>query len=349
MKLSIIKLLTITSTFSSMALLAGGLAFATAVSANELENPGAETGDLSGWTADDGVSVSQGTDVFNPFSGEWFFLMGEEVPLGEHTESMQQTVDVAGCSNEFLSGEFSASGWVATQGDHWGTLTVDFGDGPLMVLDLLQSPTPDEWTEFGPSSGLVPEVDAGVFEVAGTKPDPDEAETAIQVAYDDLSFSFNCVRDFAKVSGRKGQDPLGRGNSPQWTFDGAVGALEDGTLADSAIEINFREFGSVCTFTASEEVLFTTADSATINADFECAGGEKDEQTGAAVIDLTAKDASGCTAHANKDRGSIAVTADDADLDISGEFGETGGENCIDRGNVEIDAGEVDEEEDGDA
>lgn len=330
-------------TFCTITLLAGGLAFAGAVSANALENPGAETGDLTGWTADEGVTASQGTDIFNPLTGEWFFLMGEHVPTGEHTEGMHQTIDVAGCSNEFVSGEFTAAGWVATEGDHWGTFALDFGNGPLVIIDLLQSPTPDEWTEFGPISGPVPTVDTGTYEVAGSKADPDQAETAIQVAYDDLSFSLNCVRDFAKVSGRKGQDPMGRGNSPEWTFDGAVGTLDDGTLADAAIEINYRALGSVCTFTANDEIVFTTDSSATINADYECAGGDKDEQTGVAVIDLTAKDASGCTAHANKDRGSIAVTADDADLDISGEFGETGGENCIDRGNVEIDAGEADD------
>lgn len=31
----------------------------------------------------------------------------------------------------------------------------------------------------------------------------------------------------------------------------------------------------------------------------------------------------------------------DADLDISGTFGPTGGEACINRGNVEVDAGEA--------
>lgn len=331
------------STFTTITLLAGGLALAGPVSADELENPGAETGDLTGWIADAGVSASQGTEIFNPLSGEWFFLMGEDVPLGEHSESMGQTVDVAGCSNEFLSGEFSASGWVATGGDHWGTFSLDFGDGaPLVILDLLQSPTPDEWTEFGPISGMVPNVDTVEYQVAGNKADPNEEETAIQVAYDDLELTLNCVSDFAKVSGRKGQDSQGRGNSPEWTFGGAVGTLEDGTFAEGAIEINYRAFGSVCTFTANE-IEYTSEDSATIDADYECAGGDKDGQTGVAVIDLTAKGASGCTAHANKDRGSIAVTADDADLDIAGEFGATGAENCIDRGNVEIDAGEVDE------
>lgn len=332
--------------FSMIALLAGGLAFAGAVSANELENPGAETGDLTGWTADDGVSVSQGTDTFSPLSGEWFFLMGEDVALGEHSEGVHQTVDVAGCSNEFLSGQFTASGSIATDGDHWGTFTLDFGNGPIVVLDLLQSPTPDEWTEFGPLSGPLPDVDSGDYAVTGSKSDPDEAETAIQVAYDDLSLTLNCVTDFAKVSGRKGQDPNGNGNSPEWTFAGALGTLEDGTLADGAIEINYRAFGSTCTFTASEDIVYTSADSATISAEYECVGGDKDEQTGVAVIDLTAKDASGCTAHANKDRGSIAVTADDADLDISGEFGATGAENCIDRGNVEIDDGGANDDDD---
>lgn len=335
------------STFTTISLLAGGLALAGPVSADELENPGAEMGDLTGWTADPGVSASEGTDIFLPLSGDWFFLMGEDVPLGEHTESMQQIVDVAGCSNEFLSGEYSASGWVATGGDHWGTFTLDFGDeAPIVVLDLLQSPTPDEWTQFGPISGLVPNADTAEFQVAGSKTDPNGEETAIQVAYDDLDLTLNCVTDFAKVSGRKGQDPQGRGRSPEWTFGGAVGTLEDGTFAEGGIEINYRAFDSTCTFTASG-IEYTSEGSATIDADYECAGGDKDGQVGTAVIDLTAKDASGCTAHANKDRGSIAVTADDGDLDITGEFGFTGAENCIDRGNVELDAGEPDEEENG--
>lgn len=332
------------STFTTITLLAGALVLAGPVSADELENPGAETGDLTGWTADPGVSASEGTAVFSPLSGEWLFLMGEDVPLGEHSETMFQAVDVAGCSNEFVSGEFSASGWVATEGEHWGTFTLDFGEGPIVMLDLLQSPTPGEWTEFGPISGLVPNVDTAEYQVAGSKTDPNGEETAIQVAYDDLNLSLNCVTDFAKVSGRKGQDPQGRGRSPEWTFGGAVGTLEDGTFAEGGIEINYRALDSVCTFTATA-IEYTSEDSATIDADYECAGGEKDGQTGTAVIDLTAKGASGCTGHANKDRGSIAVTADDADLDISGEFGFTGAENCMDRGNVELEAPETTEEE----
>lgn len=327
------------STFTTITMLAGGMMLAGAVSANELENPGAETGDLTGWIADPGVSASQGTNNFIPLSGGWLFLMGTDVPLGEHTESMSQTVDIAGCSNEFVSGEYAVSGWVATGGDHSGTFSLDFGEGPVVVLDLFQSPTPDDWTEFGPISGLVPNVGAATYQVAGTKLDPNGEQTAIQVAYDDLSFTLNCVSDFAKVSGRIGQDPQGRGNSPEWTFGGAVGTLEDGSFADSAIEVNYRALDSVCTFTATA-ITYTSDDSATIDADYECVGGDKDAQTGTAVMDLTAKGASGCTAHANRDRGSIAVTADDADLDIAGTFGATGGEACIDRGNVEIDAGE---------
>jgi hypothetical protein len=332
------------TTCSTIISLACGLALAGSVSASMLENPGAETGDLSGWTADDGVTVSQGAFSFIPIDGDWFFLMGEDVPMGEHTESMQQVVDVAGCSNEFITGEFTAAGWVATDADHWGTFTLDFGEGPIVVLDLLQSATPEEWIEFGPISGPVPNVDAITYHVAGSKADPDEAETAIQVAYDDLSLLLNCVSDFAKVSGRKGQ--YGKGNAPEWTFGGAVGTLDDGQTADAAIEINYRALGSVCTFTANDEILYTTDSSATISADYECIGGDKDEQTGEAVLDLTAMNASGCTAHANRDRGSIAVTADDSELAISGEFGETGGENCIDRGNVEIVAAEDDNGDD---
>lgn len=334
------------STFTTITLFAGALAFTGVLSADELENPGAETGDLTGWTADDGVTASGSTDIFSPLSGDWFFLMGQDVPLGEHRESMQQSVDVAECSNEFVSGEFTASGSVATDGDHWGTFTVDFGEGPLVMLDLLQSPTPDEWTEFGPVTGLVPDVDSGEYQIVGSKSDPDELETNIQVAYDDLSLTLNCVSDFAKVSGRIGQDPQGRGRSPEWTFAGAVGTLEDGSFAASTIEIHYRAFDSTCTFTTNQ-IEFTGEDSATINADYECVGGELDGQTGIATIDLTAKGASGCTAHANRDRGSIAVAADDAALDVSGEFGATGAEACIDRGNVELDAGEEAEEGNG--
>lgn len=332
------------STFRTFTLLVGGLVLAGSVAANELENPGAEAGDLTGWTADEGVAVSQGTDIFNPLAGEWFFLVAEEAPLGEHTANLQQTVDVAACSNEFISGEFSASGWVATEGDHFGTATVDFGEGPLVIVDVIQSPTPDEYVQFGPVTGLIPEVETAQYAVSGTKTDADEVESVIQVAYDDLDFSVNCVNDFAKVSGRIGQDPRGRGNSPEFTFGGAVGTLDDGTLAEGAIEINYRGLDSVCTFTANA-IEYTSADSATIDADYSCAGGDKDEQEGTAAIDLTAKDASGCTAHANKDRGSVAVTADHADLDISGEFGATGGEACIDRGNVEIDDGGANDQE----
>lgn len=334
------------STFTTITLFAGALAFTGATSADELENPGAETGDLTGWTDDDGVTASESTDIFSPLSGDWFFLMGEDVPLGEHSESMQQAVDVAGCSNEFVSGEFTASGSVASDGDHWGTFLLDFGEGSIVMLDLLQSETAGEWTDFGPVTGLIPDVDIAEYQVVGSKSDPDEVETAIQVAYEELELTFNCVTDFAKVSGRIGEDPQGRGRSPEWTFAGAVGTLEDETFAASTIEINYRAFDSACTFTANE-IEFIGEDSATINADYECVSGELDGQTGVATIDLTAKGASGCTAHANRDRGSIAVTADDAALDVSGEFGGTGVEACIDRGNVDLDAGEEAEEENG--
>lgn len=334
------------STFSTMTLLASGLAMAGSVTANELENPGAETGDLSGWLADDGVIASSGTDLFSPLAGDWYFLIGDGHPLGEHTANLAQSVDVTECSNEHLNGEFTAAGSIATEGEHWGTLTVDFGEGELVMLDLLQSPSAAEWTAFGPVSGLVPNVESAVYQVSGSKVDEGELETAIQVAYDELQFTLNCVADFAKVSGRIGEDPRGRGKSPQWTFGGAVGTLEDGTLAASTIEINYREFDSVCEYSAIQ-IAYTSETSAAIEAEYLCTGGEKDGQSGIAMIDLTARNASGCTAHANKDRGSIAVTSDDAGLDIVGEFGETGGEACIDRGNVEIDAPEADVVEEG--
>lgn len=334
------------STFSTITLLAGGLAFAGSIWANELENPGAETGDLTGWTADDGVLASQATDLFSPLAGEWFFLMGEALPVGEHTAGMEQAVDVSECSNEHISGEYTVAGSVATDGDHWGTFTLDFGDGPIVVLDDLQSATAGEWAEFGPVTGLVPDAESATYSVSGTKLDPDEVEDAIQVAYDELAFTVNCVSDFAKVSGRIGQDPQGRGRSPEWALGGAVGTLEDGELSDSGIEINYRVFDSTCAFSANA-IEYTSEVSATIDADYVCEGGDKDGQEGVAAIDLTAKGESGCTAHANRDRGSIAVTADDADLDIAGEFGVTGGESCIDRGNVEIDPAEAEEDEGG--
>ena len=63
-------------------------------------------------------------------------------------------------------------------------------------------------------------------------------------------------------------------------------------------------------------------------------GDDKDGDQGTATIDLTSKGEARCP---SKDRGSVAVDASDDDLDISGAFGNTNGENCLARGNVIID------------
>lgn len=319
--------------------MAGSLLLAGQAMANELENPGAETGDLTGWVADDAVSASLGTDVFVPHSGDWLFLMGEVTEVGEVSVSMQQSVDLAECSNEHIRGRFTASGQVATDGDHWGSFTLDFGEGPIVMLEALQSEVSGEWIEFGPISGPVPDAATAEFTVWAFKEDLDEIESSLQVAYDDLVLTLDCVEGFAKVGGRIGQ--FGNGNAPELAFSGAVGTLTDGSMADSSISINYRPLGSSCDFSIGESMVFTSDDSATIDAEYACSGGEKDGQTGIAVIDVTAKDASGCVAHANRDRGSIALTADDADLDvIGGDAGHTGTETCLEKGNVEVQSAE---------
>jgi hypothetical protein len=333
--------------------LAGGMLLASQALANELVNPGAETGDLTGWIADEVVSVSLGTDVFEPRSGEWLFLMADgliidDPELDVATVSMRQTVDLGECSNEHIRGTFTASGHVATDGDHWGTFALDFGAGAVVVLDSLQSDEAGEWTEFGPISGPIPEADSVDFIVSGSRELLDSlTDLDVLVAYDDLSLSFNCIEGYAKVGGRIGQH--GNGNAPEFAFSGAVGTLADGSMANSSISINYRALKSHCDFEVGSDIVFTSETSATIDAEYTCRGGEKDEQTGTAVIDVTAKDASGCVAHASKDRGSISVIADDAELDITGgAAGETGAEVCIEMGNVEVHADADDNGDNGD-
>ncbi|HZD26678.1 MAG TPA: hypothetical protein VE631_10490 [Alphaproteobacteria bacterium] len=303
----------------------------------QLDNPGAEDGVLAPWVSDPAGAADS---VFFLFanSGNRVFSAFEETVTAGGQVVISQDVDVSGCGVEGLDGSFSADGFANVRRDDTGQLAVNLDDGSSAsgaILDALLNPL--AWQQLGPVTGPI-SADAAVATVSMTSTDVDEDEEAL-LRYDDMSFRITCVADFAKISGTKemhgGKGGDSKDKGPVWTFGGTVGHMddEDSSLAGT-ISINYRELGpSSCEFTPTS-ITYTSPFSVAIEADYECTGGDKDGATGTATIALTARDASGCSGA--KDRGSVAVSADDSDLDIFGSSGETGEENCLATGNVII-------------
>ena len=100
---------------------------ATTWSANLLTNPGAEAGDLSGWTTDDTVgavvasqSLVQTTGTVYPYADDWFFNMAG-ASVGNHgvvkSRLLSQDIDVSGWASEIDAGLglVNASTWLQTE------------------------------------------------------------------------------------------------------------------------------------------------------------------------------------------------------------------------------------------
>ena len=324
---------------------------------NELDNEGAEDGpSILPWTTSDGGTVAQGSRTLgiNQRTGAWFFDMSAVV-TGGGTNSLTQRVDVDGCSLSLndvdLLGTWDASGWIVTQGSgetgDFGTMKIDFTPGPSTTDAGLQSPT---------AAAYVLKVAGGTIPVAATSADLTISGTADPVTqtfpdvqWDDMVFEIDCVAAFAKISGTKDLLGSGRnGRDPLYAFGGAVGTLEGEDLV-GAITINYRGEPTSCTFTPTD-IEYNDDTSVAIEADYECTNGDD----GTAIILMTAKDGDGSCDNSDKNgkknRGSIAVDAttdqgngfDDEYLDIEGDDGVTGEENCLATGNVII-AGPVEE------
>jgi hypothetical protein len=158
----------------------------------------------------------------------------------------------------------------------------------------------------------------------------------INLFLDDLELTIDCVVANARISGTTGVRDHRK--DPAYAFGGAVGTLEGGDVV-GAITIDYRELGPTrCTFTPTT-IYYTDDTSVEIEAYYECTNDDE----GTATIYMTARDAhAACNEedkNARKNRGSIAVNSNDdgdAELDISGGAGATGGESCLATGNVII-------------
>ena len=99
---------------------------ATIWSGNLLTNPGAETGNLTGWSTDDAnvvaasQSLIQSTGTVEEHSGEWFFNMADG-SVGNHgvvkNRMLSQTIDLSGYAIEIDAGLLlaEASTWLQTE------------------------------------------------------------------------------------------------------------------------------------------------------------------------------------------------------------------------------------------
>jgi len=159
------------------------------------------------------------------------------------------------------------------------------------------------------------------------------------VEFDRVALAGDCVQDYVKISGTKELRNPGKSTDPLYAFSGAVGTLDDGAdTLTGTILVNYRDLGPTsCEFTPTA-IAYDGLGGATVDADYACTGGDKDGVVGTATLQLSARDESGCLDRkGRKDRGSIAVDADDDALDIAGTDGITGTENCLATGNVLID------------
>ena len=316
---------------------------------NLLDNEGAEAG--TGNVPDDWTLNGAAAGRFNgninftdaPRTGSWFFTTALAAVGDDGFASLDQDVDISGCSVTGIDGLWSASGWIETfpNGD-FGDLDITFFDitptlvGSAAVNNLMST----GYSQFS-TSGTIP---AGAvtanYEITGTEGPGAATGIFADVTYDDLDFNITCVKDFAKISGVKnvhgGKGGGSTDRGPQWAFSGIVGTFDDPSMTTTGtIVINYRQLGPTsCEFTPSAAISYDGSGGATVTATYLCTGGTKDTDTGNATIDLTSK---GETACPGKDRGSVRVIADDGDLDITGSEGNTGNENCVARGNVIVD------------
>ena len=180
---------------------------------NLLQNPGAETGDMTGWTSDLGVdaipSLEESCGTVLPNSESYFFTMGPDGTASP--ASMEQEIDLT-----ILGGipvTFEAGGWVQTEwywepgwpdtgtdpgpGNYdYGALHVEFFDdegGTLGVftLDPVENPVclecgvPHTYAAFSLTDDVPDGAVTAVYKLEGYR----MQRIYINVFYDDLYFS----------------------------------------------------------------------------------------------------------------------------------------------------------------
>jgi len=159
----------------------------------ELVNPGAETGDMSGWSYTIPIvgavtTQKESTGWVLPRSGNYFFDMAVG-PAG--LAKMTQELNVAG----FDGTSFNANCWIQTEYGDYGELVLTFKDG--LNLELASFTTgpignpvsgtgPDGYAQFSFEGNIPDGAVTAIYELRGTLIDG----SYINVFYDDLSFEY---------------------------------------------------------------------------------------------------------------------------------------------------------------
>jgi len=198
-------------------MVAGGQpAWATSWSGNLLTNPGAESGDLTGWTTDDATAVraiqsrGQSTGTVYPHSGDWFFdFTGRSLGVGAATLALWQDADIAAYATDIDAGRLYVSGAVYLQtedasyltGADSARLSIEYLDGTGSSLGSLttgwvQSPNLT-WVQYE-LSGLLPTTAREIrFDLEGLKGETtylnaffDDADLQVRIIPEPISLIF---------------------------------------------------------------------------------------------------------------------------------------------------------------
>jgi len=229
--------------------LAGLSGSAFAVNNGDFEDPPGATPGVTAptdWTGDGYIN-----NVI-PHGGSQYLALGFDQLIGIDQSASAWSYadeDLTGCSPYGL-GEWAAAGWYQTYGDDTASFTVDFDAGPSSATTDLTggNGAADGWVEVT-DNGNISEFATWARVIVGGTALNEEDGTADAI-WDDVSFTPDCVTDYAKISG-KFKDPSleGEGGLFQrgWvSFDGAFGHLESGKLVGS-LYWNDKKAGVSCT------------------------------------------------------------------------------------------------------
>lgn len=175
------------------------------ISGNLLDNPGAEDGDMTGWTSSSGVAAKttqpESTGYVEEYAGDYFFSLHDS----SSPASMSQTVDLTSLPGTPVS--FTASGYVQTELWWSGSpspVPGDYDEGKLIVEFFNITPTslgqftlaPVEHPVLGSSMGgkdytqfsLNDSVPSGAVSAVYTLEGYLKQGSRVNIFYDDLNF-----------------------------------------------------------------------------------------------------------------------------------------------------------------
>lgn len=195
---------------------------AAITTSNLLTNPGAEEGDMTGWTMAGNVkavrALYETTGVVQELSGDYFFTMGLGRELGP--SSMSQTIDLSAFTTGNLV-RFEAGGYVQTE--LWPPMETVFDRGKLIVelfdssdnslgqftLDPVEHPVLGsyeggrDYYKFSLSDNIPAGTSYAVLTLEGYL----VQGVLINVFYDDLFFAINVEASVKKKVSVNGQEP----------------------------------------------------------------------------------------------------------------------------------------------